>query len=463
MKTILPALLAAALAVPGLAAPVAAQAPSPALPLARIAAVADSLAPARMEAFGIPGMTVAVARNGEIVFQRAYGTAVVESGTAATTETVYGIASITKQITAALVMRLVDAGRISLDDPITNHLPDYPVQGRTVTIRHLLNHTSGIAPMRATSAVSDSAWYEQDRTYAQMIDLFGRQPFEFEPGARHGYNNFAYYLLGEIIGRVTGTPYAEHVRRELAGMGLARTGVCDEATPGRARSYRRRDGQMTPAPRMSLVILGGAGALCSTAGDLVRWTHLLYGGQVVTPASLRAMTEPTTLATGATEDYGFGLYVEALGGHRKLFHGGGIPWGGYLSHYPEDGLTLVVLTNGAGARDEAARIEEALARAALGMEVPDLPLTADQMARYAGTYTLQAGPRTLEVRVWVEDGQLRVQPAGQSVTRLMSQGGHAFVLEADVDIRLVFAVEGSQATGVTLHQRGRAFPGTRNP
>jgi CubicO group peptidase (beta-lactamase class C family) len=296
-----------------------------------------------------------------------------------------------------------------------------------------------------------------------MIELFGTQPFEFEPGTRHGYNNFAYYLLGEIIGRVTGTPFARHVRREMEGMGLARTGVCDEATPGRARSYRRRDGRMTPAPRMSLVILGGAGALCSTTADLVRWTHLLHGGQVVTPASLRAMTERTTLSTGGTEDYGFGVYVEALGGHPKIFHGGGIPWGGYLSHYPEDGLTLVVLTNGAGARDEAAKLEEALARAALGMEVPDLPLTADEMARYAGTYALQAGPRTLEVRVWTEDGRLMAQPAGQPVTRLLSQGDHAFVLEADVDIRLVFTVDGSQATGVTLHQRGMQIPGTRNP
>jgi CubicO group peptidase (beta-lactamase class C family) len=202
-----------ALAVLGLAD--AARAQAPALRLERAAAVADSLAQGQVASGAIPGMTVAVARNGEVVFVRGYGRADVEAGAPAGPETVYGITSITKQFTAALVMRLVDAGRISLDDPVTKYLPDYPAQGRTVTIRHLLNHTSGISPMRGTSAVEEAGWYSRDLSYAEMVERFGRQPFEFEPGTRHAYNNFAYYLLGEIVGRVAGMPYARYVEREL--------------------------------------------------------------------------------------------------------------------------------------------------------------------------------------------------------------------------------------------------------
>lgn len=456
-----------ALLFPALVAvPAAAQAPRPALPLDRVAAVADSMARVQMTARGIPGITIALARDGEILFSRAYGTADVEMGAAATPETVYGITSLTKQFTAALVMRLVEQGRMSLEDSITRHLPDYPVQGRRLTIRHLLNHTSGIAPMRGTSSVADPQWFRRDLTYVQMIDLFGREPFAFEPGTRHEYNNFAYYLLGEIIGRVTGTPYAQHVDAQMAALGLAHTTYCDatRVVPGRAETYALAEGRLVHAPYVSMQVLGAGGAMCSTAADLVRWTHLLHAGQVVSPASLREMTAKTVLAGGETEDYGFGLYVDEFGGRRKVYHGGTLPWGSFLAHYPEDGLTIVVLTNGSGARDEATFVEEAMARAAFGIEIPNLPLTAEEIAGYAGTYTLQVSPeRTLDVRIFGQDGQLMVEPAGQDVGRLLNQGGHVFIAEDDEDIRVAFAVEGGRAIGITLHQRGRSVPGTRKP
>ena len=436
------------------------------LDLARAQAVADSVARAQVASGTIPGMTLAIARNGEIVFTRGYGKADVEMGVHATPETVYGITSLSKQVTAALILRLADAGRLSLDDSITRHLPDYPAQGRLVTVRQLLNHTSGVSAMRGTGAVNEPNWVRRDLTYAEMIEMFGRQPFEYEPGAKHEYNNFAYYLAGEIIGRVTGTPYAEQVERELAPLGLARTMYCDarRVVPGRGESYTRQDGRFIHTPFVSMQILGGSGALCSTAGDLVRWTRLLFGGGLVSPASLAQMTAPTVLATGETVQYGLGVYLDSLAGHRRVYHGGTRPWGSFLSHYPEDGLTIVILTNASDeGREQAALMEEAIARAAFGAEAADLPLAAEDIARYAGTYTLRAGERTLEVRVFGENGQLMAQPAGQRVTRLLHQGSHAFVAREDAGIRFVFIVRDGRVEGVTLHQRGREFPGTRHP
>lgn len=464
MNRITLALLSGALAAALPANPLPAQAPN----LARVQAVADSLAGAYVAQGVLPGLTVAVAHRGEIAFVRGYGTADLEQGVPAGPETVYGVTSITKQLVAAAVLRLADAGRLSLDDSVSKHLPDFPLQGRPVTVRHLLGHTSGIFPLRSFSSLPDTTLLRRDLGYAQMVELFGAQPFEFEPGERWAYNNLGYYLLGEIVSRVTGTPWGEHVERELAALGIHHTVFCDQnrLVPHRARPYEaRRAGGFANARWISLHIFGASGAFCSTAGDLVRWTHLLFGGQVVSPASLRGMTTPGVLADGRPTGYGYGLYVGELAGHRRLHHGGTSPWGAYLSHYPDDGLTVVVLTNAAGVgRERGAELEEALARAAFGIEIPDLPMAAEEAARYEGTYALQLPEgRTLDLRVFVEDGVLKAQAAGQRAARLRSQGGHAFLHETDSGIRMVFTLEDGRAASVTLHQNGGVFPGPRKP
>lgn len=464
MKHITMALAAGALAAAWSANPLSSQA----LDLARVQAVADSLAGGYVAQGRLPGLTVAVAHNGETLFVRGYGKADLEQDVPAGPETVYGITSLTKQLTAASVLRLADAGRLSLDDDITKHLPDFPVQGRRVTVRHLLNHTSGIFPLRNFSSVGDTTVVRHDLDYGQMVALFGSQPFEFEPGERSGYSNMAYWLLGEIVSRVTGTPWWQHVERELAGMGIQQTVFCDQnrLVPRRARPYEaRRAGGFANARWISLHVFGAAGSFCSTAADLVRWSHLLFGGQVLSPASLREMTSPALLSGGQATEYGMGLYVGELAGHRRLYHGGTSPWGAFLAHYPDDGVTIAVLTNGAGiGRERGAELEEALARAAFRAEIPDLPISTDEAARYGGTYALQLPEgRTLELRVFVEDGQLKAQATGQNASRLRWQGGHAFLHGTDAGIRLVFTVEGGRATSVTLHQGGGQFVGPRKP
>lgn len=434
--------------------------------LDRLEHVADSVALHHIASDVTPGMTVAVARDGEILFQEGYGVADAEMGVAATPATVYRIGSITKQFTAAVVMQLIEQGELSLEDRLTDYLPEYPAQGHRVTIRHLLNHTSGI---RSYTGLGETFWSVSrlDLSEDELVDLFDELALDFEPGAEYRYNNSAYYLLGVIVGEVTGTPYPDHLEESLlAPLGLDRTLYCDNTriVPERAEGYAySEDGELVNAEYISMANPGAAGAMCSTVGDLVRWTELLHDGDVVSPSSLEAMTTPTVLTAGDTTSYGFGLGLGELEGHRKIHHGGGINgFSSYLAHYPAESLTIAVLTNSDGG--DPAAIEDALARTIFGLPfevVADLPLTDEAMRRYVGRYVLISGSEELPIRVYVEEGHLMVQAEGQSPNRLRYQGDDVFVPGSSGAVRVVFHGDGRQADRVVLYQGGAEYRGER--
>jgi len=357
--------------------------------LSEIEATAEALAKAQISDGSTPGMSVAIARNGEILFARAYGQADVEMSVEASTETVYHIGSLTKQFTAAIIMRLAEKGQISLHDLITKYLPDYPVQGHQVTIRHLLNHTAGIKDISAKNE-AEFGQFRLDLSYEALVNWFCKRPFAFSPGEKFDYNNLGYILLGEIIYKVTGLPYAEYVEKELLQpLGLDNTWYADplRIIPNRAKGYEIKNGKLVNVPYISPKLAGAAGALCSTIDDLIRWTFLLHGGQVVSQESLQQMTAPTVLANGDTIGYGYGLYVQEFNGHRKIFHDGTFGFGSYLAHYPAAGLTIVVLTNSESGRSKAEAMEKALARIILGWQVHDLPTAPANVSRYMRTTT----------------------------------------------------------------------------
>ena len=364
-------------------APAAGHAQVRPLDLARAEAVADSAARAHIAAGQIPGFVISIAMDGRPVFTGAYGLADVEMNVPVTTSTVFKVRSLTKQFTAAAVMQLVEKGRIALDDPITKYLPGFPVQGNHVTIRHLLNHTSG---MTTTSGRIDAAtllgqrggeaqWIRLDLSYEEMVERFAKLPFEFKPGEKFDYNNLGYFMLGHIIAKVTGVAYPEYIEREvLRPLGLSETWYCDDhrIIPQRAKGYEFRDGTLINAPYTSAVSPGGsAGSLCGTVGDMVKWTHLLHAGRVVSPATFKVMTTRPMLTGGDSSWYGMGLYLPPTRvsfGHRKIYHGGTRPgFGAYLSHYPDDGLTIAILNNGGSGRAAAEAIEQAITRAAFGV------------------------------------------------------------------------------------------------
>jgi CubicO group peptidase (beta-lactamase class C family) len=343
----------------------------------------DSLAAATIVSGQLASIQIGVSRAGKVVLARGYGLADIENGVPATSRTVYRIGSVTKQFTAAAIMQLVDQGKISLDDDITRFLPDFPTQGHRVTVHHLLTHTSGIK-----SYTSLPAWQKGmslDMSHDELVGIFKNEPFDFAPGAQWRYNNSGYYLLGMIVEKASGQPFDEYLDAHIfKPTGMSASSYCHERTiiPNRAEGYDRHEGKLVNDGSISMNTPGGAGALCSTVTDLIRWTEALGKGNVVSAASYRKMITPASVGDGGTAigrpgsagsevGYGYGLMISKLDGHRRIAHGGGI--NGFrttLAHYPDDDLIVTVLINADG---NPGPIEEQIARWAMAEGTPVLP------------------------------------------------------------------------------------------
>lgn len=434
---------------------------SPTFDLAALRQTADRVA-GEAVANGTPAVSIAVSKNDEIVFARAYGKADLETGADATPDTVYRIGSITKQFTAAAILRLVDQKKLALDDTVGKFFPDYPAHGKGVTIRQLLTHTSGVTTGPPARDPKQRERLKTDLSDAEVMELFADQPLAFQPGTKFEYSNAGYILLGLILEKITGEEYGAWLERELIRpLGLQQTWYCDpiRIIPGRAEGYERRERNVVNATYLSMNIPSAAGALCASAADVVRWNDLLHGGRVLSADATRAMLTEATLANGQRVRYGFGMRFDHHNGRNVLHHGGSISgFRGSVVRYPEDRVTVAVLTNvGGGKADE---IEKALAQAAFGIRILDLPLTQQEIELYSGVYAVDFNGKTLDVRISGAEGTLRFEsPEGK--TRLRKQGDHVFVLEVDDDLRLVFTVEGGRATAVTYHAGPRSFAGRR--
>ena len=326
----------------------------------------DSLAGAAVGSGSVAGVSVAVSRGGRTVVARGYGLADIGRKAPVTPATIFRGGSLAKQFTAAAVMRLAEQGRLSLDDEITRYLPDYPAQGHRVLIRHLLAHTSGIRNYTSLGP----RWASRNRepmSADSIIALFAPEPFEFAPGTDFRYNNSGYFLLGRIIEKVTGRPYADVLQAEvIAPLALPATKYCpsDPVPETDASGYSRRGGALVPSAPLNMNHPFAAGALCTSAEDLVRWTLALSGGKVVSPESYRRMITPDPLADGRRMPYGYGLGLLSMAGHPGIAHAGGMNgFMAQLAHFPADSLVVAVMVNTEG--DVADRLAFAIARLAL--------------------------------------------------------------------------------------------------
>ena len=313
---------------------------------AGIAARVDALVAAYQRDTYAPGVSVAVIRGGrDTLVHRGYGVANVEHGVPATPHTVYRIGSITKQFTAAAVLQLAEQGRLSLDDSIGRHLPGLPEAWRPVRIHQLLNHTSGVPDLIAVPRFPD--WVADDLAPDSVIGLVRYFAMDFEPGTAWSYSNIGYTLLGLLIEKVSGQPYARYLEsRILQPLGLAATRYCD-VTPiirHRAAGYRQRDTGVVNARHTSMTVPYAAGGLCSTVGDLAAWNRALAGGRVISPTSWARMT--TSQGAAVPRGYGFGVNVRPLDAHRAVWHAGGLEGFRAVNLYlPDDSLSVTVLTN----------------------------------------------------------------------------------------------------------------------
>jgi CubicO group peptidase (beta-lactamase class C family) len=349
-----------------------------------------------------PGCAVAAARDGRVVHQGGYGMANLETATPVTPASVFHIASVSKQFTAAAILLLARDGKLSLDDDIRKHLPELPDYGHRITIRHLLTHTSGLRDQWDLLALARGRFEENRITEADVLEIVARQKaLNFVPGAEYLYSNTGYTLAGTIVRRVSGRSLRDFAQERIfTPLGMTQTQFQDDYTRvirNRAAGYARRP---TGAWHVSLPNYDtyGATSLFSTVGDLLRWQANLTTPTVGDAAMFREMTALRTLANGDTSAYGLGLVTERHRGTPVVNHGGAdAGYRTWLGRFPEHRLDVVVLCNASSSNP--AQLARAVAdvflptplAAALPPMPPTVTLAPAQLQAFAGAYVGPTG------------------------------------------------------------------------
>jgi len=321
----------------------------------KLSAEADAAVRQQMKEQHIPGIGLAVVRNGRIVKAKGYGLANVELNTPVSPETVFDAGSISKQFTATAILLLAEEGKLSLDDSIAKYFPEAPPALKAVTIRHLLTHTSGIPDVSdgtdETHGVKGVVDFHREYTEDELARAYLAQPLDSQPGTKWNYCNACYDLLGFLIHRIAGKPYGDFLRERIfAPLSMTTTRVFSYADiiPNRASGYGLVDGAWKNAPRWwsQSILSGAAGGLWMNVLDLAKWDAALYSERIIKRSSLEAMWTPVPLDDGSAYPGGMGWFIASAKGHRLVFHTDGGPGdSGVISRYLDDRLTIIVMTN----------------------------------------------------------------------------------------------------------------------
>lgn len=319
---------------------------------------------------GMPGVSVAVRRNGAILLNKGFGFANLEQQTPATEKSVYQIASMTKPFTATAIMMLVEDEKLSLDDPIAKHISAVPATWEKVTIRHLLTHTSGIKSYTELPGFSQRIAREET-THERFLKSINSFPLTFDPGGKFSYSNSGYYLLGMVIEKVSGKPYADFLRDRVfkpLGMESSRVNDWSAVIPLRAAGYTKGpvESNVRNASFISMTWPFSAGAVVSTVDDLLKFDLAIEEHRLLKSQNQDQMWLPTTLTDGKKSGYGLGWTIRNLSGRLAVGHNGGIP--GFSSDFiriPKERVSVIVLANLEG--NHAGKISTAILQKLLGI------------------------------------------------------------------------------------------------
>jgi CubicO group peptidase (beta-lactamase class C family) len=402
---------------------------------------------------------VLVARGDRVLLNKGYGFANLEWKIPNTPDTRFRLGSITKQFTAASVLLLEEQGKLRIEDPIRKYLPDVPEAWSKITIFNLLTHTSGIPNF---TALPD---YEASKATAispqQRIARLRDQPLDFDPGTKWAYSNSGYAVLGELIEKMSGVPYAQFVRDNIfTPIGMNDSGYDSNSAiiERRASGYRKEAaGALLNAEYIDMTVPYAAGGLYSTTEDLLKWEIALFSDKVVSAASLTKMITPFM------SNYAFGLFVEQRGGHELIWHDGGIDgFGTELHYWPDQRIKVVVLANeeSSARTDIAAKLDDlAQGRAViLTSERKEISLSRNLLKPYLGTYQAAAGTRMM---VTQEGSQLFSQISGQAKFAIYPESETRFFWKV-VDAQADFERDAhGKVHSVVVHQGGNEIQGTR--
>jgi D-alanyl-D-alanine carboxypeptidase len=413
-------------------------------------AVLDSLLQMHFGTDG-PGAVAVVVRAGEVIYQGATGYANIERRLPMRPSAVLKIASITKQFTAVGILMLVDEGRISLTDPINRFVPGYPT-GDTVTVQHLLAHTSGLRNSGVGGGNTTGEVPLDDR-----IAAVRDQPFQASPGEKFEYSNWGYALLGGIIERASGQSYGEFMRtRIFEPLGMVNTHF-DPSPAGLSElafGYSPASGGWTAAQPYNLVNSLPSGGMVSTVGDLVLWDLAIQRGQLLSSVTWQRAFTGFRLNDGSMSPYAAGWLVSRIGNLEAAEHGGDLPgWHAFAVRVPSERVYVAILTNAnwpPAQRANSLALNMASWVLGVPLELPEVPFAPGMLQQYVGVYRI--APNDDRV-VRLEDGLLVTQRGSGPVTRLYPAGEDLFGLRGSGGSLLRFIREDGRIVAAVLEPR----------
>jgi CubicO group peptidase (beta-lactamase class C family) len=422
-----------------------------------IPASLDTLMDAYVKVYGFNG-TILVATKGAVIVEKGYGYKDKSTKALNDTNTIFQIGSITKQFTSAIILRLLEQHKLSLQDSVTKYIPDYP-NGNKITIENLLTHTSGIF-----NYTNDVAYMADGSTHPisrdSLINRFKYRPLDFPPGQKFNYSNSGYSLLGYIIEKVTGQSYFQVVRQQIfepLHMDHSGFDFTHLNSPDKAIGYTSPD-STTPANIVDSSVSFAAGAIYTTVGDLYKWDRALLAGRIITPASQQLAFTPHLA------QYGYGWFVGMVYNKKVVEHGGGIT--GFVSdirRIPEDETCIVVLDNQPNEANPS-RLSQDILAVLYGKDVK-LPkakvavmIDTALLRQYVGQY--QLAPSFI-LTITLEHGHLYGQATGQTKGELFAEKKDLFfpkIIEAELEF-----VRGAddKVEKLILHQNGQNIPAKR--
>jgi CubicO group peptidase (beta-lactamase class C family) len=402
-----------------------------------------------------PGCEVLVAKQSQIIYRKAYGSANLELNVAINPDMVFNLASITKQFTAVAILQLVEQGKVSLHDSLQKFIPDFPSKGYTVTIENLLTHTSGI---RDYMQIDYPNPYMERLDYRpkQLIDSFKNYALEFEPGTKFSYSNSGYYLLGYIIEKVSGKRYQDYMQDNiLKPLGLTHT-YFDSAgiiIPNRVDGYQKDDTVYKNEDYWSPTIEYAAGGLISNVDDLFKWHEGLYSYQILKKESLQKAFTSYQLKNGTATGYGYGWFLKTSNGVKSIAHAGGIP--GFITneiYFPTEDVFIVILCNcGSAPIDE---LSVNISSIVLGKSLQtDVKVDAKTLDKYVGVYKLTID-KSRTITMVKRDNQLFAKVSESELFPIVFQSETKFQFKNILDANCEFIIENGKVTKISVSQNG---------
>jgi len=391
---------------------------------------------------------VLVAQDGEVLLSGGYGLADREHDVPNTPQTKFRLGSITKQFTSMAILMLAEQEKLSLDDPLSRHLPYSPEHWKDITVHHLLNHTSGRGNLADIPGIQQTK-ARLPLPVREIVETFRETPLEFRTGTAFRYSNSGYFVLGDIIERVSGLSYEEFLQTHIFGpLAMADSGYDHYQTilKNRATGYRKQDGELVRAEYLDMSFPFSAGALYSTVEDLYRWGQALDADRLISGESYTRMTTITPLLT----TYGYGLIMGRLHNRRTIGHAGGV--NGFRANFirfPDEHASVIVSSN--SEESDFFGVTKALSAIMFGedYELPEVKnavkVDGPLLASYAGAYEIAPGV-TLEVEKG--DGHLRVT-YGQAQSLFLPETDTLFRRDDD---SITFHLSGDAVSHLTLSQ-----------